>query len=419
MMTCDLEKTDERLQVAIQWPDLAAVLMMLAAMAASVLDGPFQFGVDFGHVKWGFFIGFLAYCLFRARRAPSCGLLSYSFFAFVLILTASTLVNSRELGQSIQRVFSFWILYLIAFVFVVPGSPVGRLKLWSVAWMLLCAAMIVLSLGRAAFDPTGSFVNVRFRGIMANTNGLAGYAATFLVGAAALYFGRAPGRYWWLGAMALGGFVLWATQSRGAILGTAAALAVILGAGRRWVWIAVVVLALLSSGMFDKEGARDVPMPLIGSQKVRLRAYPLVRSRIRIWRGQWEVFLEKPILGHGMEVSEGAGRRPGPSSYSDILAATGILGGLPFLLTLTLGTYWLYRRAVELPVGSRQAALARVALGIVVQILVSSVGEGYMAAVGNGQALLVWVAMGAAGQEGPPGPAASETMALPATGATV
>jgi hypothetical protein len=98
-------------------------------------------------------------------------------------------------------------------------------------------------------------------------------------------------------------------------------------------------------------------------------------------------------------------RSGGEGSYIEVLSISGLLGGIPFFAGLAWGTILLFRRAASALAGaatSRDATWCLCTAALVVLLLVNSVGEGYLAAVGSAPTIYVWVAIGTARPRGGP-----------------
>ncbi|HYQ89619.1 MAG TPA: O-antigen ligase family protein, partial [Candidatus Binatia bacterium] len=216
----------------------------------------------------------------------------------------------------------------------------------------------------------------------------------------------------WIALAASSLFIVVASLSRGAWLGVAAAVAAAillalasgLRSSRRWVLIAVsvlaaVVLVALATPMRDAVLTRS-------SQITDLSA-PTSRTRVELWRAGLRMFRDHPLVGAGLDAFIAAfppyrtatltqiewGGTPA-KAHNDavqILATQGALGGLAALAIVILCAAALWRVARG---GSPEARAAGVACAAALAGYVASslVGFGTVATSALAAALAGWVA---------------------------
>jgi O-antigen ligase/tetratricopeptide (TPR) repeat protein len=236
----------------------------------------------------------------------------------------------------------------------------------------------------------------------------------------------------WLLTAAVSLFIIVASLSRGAWLGTAAAvlaaLVLALGSGtrpaRRWVLIvgAIVVVAVavpLVTPMRDALVARLQQLTDFGSDTSR--------TRIELWRAGLQMFAHHPLLGAGLDAYVAAfppyrtttltrlewGGTPA-KAHNDavqILATQGSLGALAALAIVIFAVLALWHIARR---GSPETRIAAVAVGAALAGYVASslVGFGTVATSALAAALAGWAARASRIAEGHAPPTPREALAV-------
>jgi len=323
------------------------------------------------------------------------------FLLFVVSATVSSVIAQGDIVEGLERSLSFWCLYLLATIFVIPHNPLRRIVVWTRAALLVCLVVMGISL---VYGLSGSgFLAGRFVGFTANANTLGNIAAMSMAGSFgqwSVHRGKKNAAYWLAAALLMAPCLLM-TQSRSALAAGAAGILAVLAIKGKWLKTAVIIVgatlflaALQESGMLS--------LGSISGREIKVRSYTL-SSRFDQWSAQFDAWKRKPLLGNGLQITglQGSGRTGGESSYVDVLGAVGILGGLPLFLGLLWGTHALVRLGQSLDERKNEGLFAGYyvsALGMVVAVLVHSIGEGFMAAVGAMQPIYVWIVLAAAGQ---------------------
>jgi hypothetical protein len=221
------------------------------------------------------------------------------------VVSVVSLFGAQEVGVALHELRTVILTGMLAYG-LVRLSPAtasnGQVDPWPVAWGLGLGAAVVAGWGivQAA---TGSHVIaaegvVRVRGPYGSPNNLALYLDHVLpILVAVALFARQRSRRLaaaLLALVVLAGLVL--TFSRGALLLGLPAALLFLGfaAGGRWRWVALALLAggfLLMLPLFRIERFASL-LDLQGGTSF---------LRIQLWRGAWNMILDHPLLGVGLD----------------------------------------------------------------------------------------------------------------------
>lgn len=154
-------------------------------------------------------------------------------------------------------------------------------------------------------------------------------------------------RHWWLAALAIVGAALMLTLSRSAYLAIITALGVFSLVRSRTLLIGFIILGLTATAVVTP--VQERVFSLVDSiESVFTETYALTdasaRHRFGSWEEAFDLFSEKPIIGHGYNRYSEAALELGTlkdteihsasgsdSSLLTVLATTGILGFIPFL----------------------------------------------------------------------------------------
>jgi len=383
--------------------EMGLCVMLLSSFVLSVCQQSNPLTVIFTDWKWYVFLivtgfGFIQSYSLRGWFSDRVGI---CFLLFVVAATVSSIIAQGDIVEGLQRSISFWCLYLLATIFVIPHNPLRRIVVWTKATLLVCLAVVGISLVYGLLGR--GFPAGRFAGLTANANTLGSISAMSMAGCFGQWIvhrGKKNAAYW-LAAVLLAAPCLLLTQSRSALAAGAAGILAVLAIKRKWFKTAAILVvatlflaALQESGMFS--------LGSISGREIKVRSYTL-SSRFHQWTAQFDAWKRKPLLGNGLQITglEGTGRTGGESSYIDVLGAAGILGGVPLFLGLLWGTRALVhlgRRFDERQDKGFFVGYYVSALGMVAAVLVNSIGEGFMAAVGAMQPIYVWIVLAAAGQ---------------------
>jgi O-antigen ligase len=212
---------------------------------------------------------------------------------------------------------------------------------------------------------------------------------------------RCPLRLLWIGLLLLCLPCLFLTQSRTAMVSAAAAMLGVIIIAKKWK--VLIVYGLLISVYFAPVWLVAPFLPGDVADDVTVREFNF-ETRDYVWQRQMDAFTQKPFLGHGFEIrsqDEEAGRTGGEGSYTDLLAAVGILGCAPLFLAFGYGAWLLLQWAQEReqqPSREGSFPFHLATFSIVLVILVNSMAEGFLAAVGCTQAIYTWAMLGAASE---------------------
>lgn len=385
------------------WYELGMCILLLGAFVLAVFETDSPLMTLFVKIKWFIYLGVI-YLTFLTnlilRRFVRFNMTSVCFLSFVVFATVSSALSKQDLSDGLHRSFSFFCLFLLAFVFAWPADPARRLDLWTYATLLICGSIVYVSVAYAFIG--GSFVGSRMSGVMQNPNSFGSLAAMMTAGCfGLLHKDQGRGAFLLKASIALGLLCVLLTQSRASLMAAVAGILSICILRRKWpltiliVSVGCVIFAPTEYLSWRKLGS-------LGKREVTIRSLT-IDSRAKLWHEQIASWQEKPLLGHGLQITGrgGAGRIGGESSYLDILGTTGILGTVPIFLGFLFGLITLYRlgKCSESDKDGHSFSLYHTpALGMVVVVLVNSFSEGFMAAVGAMQPIYVWVVLAAASQ---------------------
>ncbi len=404
----------------LRYPELAIYLLAFAVPFGSLL--PFSLGG--ANVTAADFLLLLAWGLYLARGVARRNLvlsippLVLPFALFILaaalsVTGASSLTDSlSELTKWIETLAAYWLVAL-SFDETRAERLLAVMFLAGASQALLGAYQFYFRAGPEGFLLFGG-ANLRAYGTFEQPNPFAGYLGLILPLAFGTALGilrvwimtraqvnapRLPHRHWLLlllasGASAVMLAALFFSYSRGAWLGVSAALAVtaalaLVRSKRAARWgLALAALVLLVVGLGQINVVPDVitqRFATVGDyfdfQDVRgVRAnddnYALVERRAH-WQAAWSMFEAAPWLGVGF--GNYAAAYPqfalpkwddplghAHNYYLNVLAETGILGGLAFAL-LWGAIFWQCGRAVRRAPGWRSGVAAGI-FGMVVAL---------------------------------------------------
>jgi len=118
-------------------------------------------------------------------------------------------------------------------------------------------------------------------------------------------------------------------------------------------------------------------------------------GRTTIWQEQLDRFYTSPLIGVGMEIRTdiSTARRGGESSFTELLATTGLLGFIPFMSSIIMVFKYniiningFFSKAIRDSHPNLRAPL----LGMMVTVITNSIGEGFIAAVGSLPSIVFW-----------------------------
>lgn len=231
--------------------------------------------------------------------------------------------------------------------------------------MLLSLVLYELSPAQA-LTPMENGLVLRLSGLFGSPNNLGRAAAlTMLLGLLLLpMLSRGQGWVVLLLALLLGGACLHLSDSRGATLGLAAAVAVLLLGRRLALAAALAVLTLCAVLLLAATPALLEALMSIVSRSGRLDEVTSFTGRTEIWGAVWQMILRAPLLGHGFASTrelipdnyQGAFGWTTTSAHNLWLQAW-VTTGLAGLLLLLLGQLAWLRQALTRPQPVRDAVV--------------------------------------------------------------
>lgn len=378
----------------------AISFILLVAFFLSVANRSlFPFVGVMGDAKWGVLLAVLCFSIFykltSQKSSVKFGAVSGCFAIFTVVITISSMLAQGDFTEGLKRSFSFSCLYLISCVTFFPNNPQKRIMVWSVSMAAIITAIGLLSVV-PVFLGVALFRGGRLCGFASNSNTLGTACAMLVAASFALLIQSTNKKHkiYCLIVVLASLILLLMTQSRSALIGGVAGITIVAMLKHKWVLpFSIIAGFFLATAWLATETVQTD----IGNTGLQIRTLNL-NSRSGLWEMQLERFYTSPIIGLGLQLSghDSKGRLGGESSYFDILGAGGILGGGALILGFLIGWYQLYQLAKKQSVFSRKDCWAApMALAMVTAILVNSIGEGYMAAVGAMQPIYVWIIFGA------------------------
>jgi O-antigen ligase len=297
--------------------------------------------------------------------------LAWPILAFVGIGLASLLINSAEMtwngfiGSALYGVR--WASLALIGLLVMEEKPlVKKIILCEVvvlSVMLALAGFIQLGIAPdfTDYEILGWDPHIgRLLGTWFDPNLLGGWFAVISPVILGLAWDDKKHRKYWIAALAIIGFALLMTLSRSAYLALIAALGIFSLLRSRTLLLGFIILGLLATATLSP--IQDRVLSLVDSvESVFTETYSLpdasARHRFGSWEEGWDLFLEKPILGHGYNRYAEAALELGTlkdteihsasgsdSSLITVLATTGILGFLPFVTIYALIARWAWAK---------------------------------------------------------------------------
>ncbi|HEY7309642.1 MAG TPA: O-antigen ligase family protein [Gemmataceae bacterium] len=368
-------------------------------------------------VRWAAFFGLflgLAFSWLIRQGGGGFSWVEPLVWAFLGVGLIATLNNGNNVGGGLTTLAGFVGIYLMAFHLELSAHPARTIAVWTWSLLAVFAATVLLSL-IVALRYQGTWDDNRFQGITWNPNTLGAFAALLMTGAVARSLEKgASYRLGWILLGLVGAVSLFLTQSRTALLSGVAGLIVVAILRGKWLFLLGMVLLL---GLYV--GARSASTSLslgehgvldLGVREVGLE------TRAVIWHEQWEVWMEEPWLGQGLQVDKesGHGRRGAEGGYLELLGGVGILGTVPLVLAWLIAAtrLALWARRVERGHDCSSDGYHLAAAGIVVALLVHAIGEGYLSGLWAEESVYFWMVVGAACRLRPLRPIAPESKLL-------
>lgn len=331
--------------------------------------------------------GLLLYALLAAlepkyRQCWSPLTLSFAALVLVFALTALTGVNwYRSVWSTVERSegLLMW-LYLGAYLIVLRG-----MLRTSEDWQEFLRTVLIAGWLQTLYT-FGQFFNLSFAlvstgerlsGSIGNPSFLAAYFI-LIIGCAGWLLTKSPGskaRASYIALIALNAFLLWHTQTRGAIIGFAAGLTLI---GCLMLWrsmrakaliIIITLLAVCTLGIGWLVARQDASFVRNNMTLNRLATISLTditaQNRIIVWGAGLRGFAERPMLGWGLEnfrdpfndyfnpaITRDIGSSPwydrAHNTVVEVAVASGLLGLLAFGLLwawIGIALFKLYKRS--------------------------------------------------------------------------
>lgn len=379
--------------------DRAVITITLAMFVLATFRTEWPFVEFFQTEKWDGYLVLLAYAFLRnltRLRIPKPGL-STLFLALPVVGMVSSFREVFSIADAGQRVFAFFALFALAFVIPVPPDPGERLRIWLASVVDVCTGVIAISLALSL--SSHYYQGGRFFGCIYHPNYLAAYAAFgALASLPKILNNPLHKKIYPLLVFSGGVFCLVASNARADSVGLAAACCAILfkTVSRKNAWMVVCSILVIGAGLYF---ARDI-VNQFSPMQIKTREI-VISDRTNVWSRQMKVFLEKPFLGWGFEMQNektGAGRLNAEGSYTELLAAVGLAGAIPFIIGIFAAAFRYSRLLSRLDapgfVYQRYRTELIAGFGMVSYVLIVSVAEVYLATVGTVIPITFWVFMG-------------------------
>ncbi len=318
---------------------------------------------------------------------------------FVAVAALSSLFSTSS-TDALLRAGSFGLLLLVSYRLALVAAPRLAVKSVLAGNALACLAILAVSLSLWPLGLAKTFWADRYRGIVSNPNGLAAACCLALPYLTVSLLGRpSPIRFLWV-SMAL--TCLWLSGSRaglgGSLAGTATAVwcsvesrprRALVGFASGAAAVAVVLFALGAGfAVPDSRAGR--------AAQFRLASVPVGQARRAIMKADVRRWRKRPTVGVGLGASADwvdddapVTRVSGDSSYTALLAETGVMGLGMYAAFLGVVVVVGVRRSLMSEGGDRRVWAA--ATGTVVGIMVHSVAELFLASVGCPPTVLLWI----------------------------
>lgn len=259
-----------------------------------------------------------------------------AFLAIVLLMCLSNLLNQQGL-EAWDTTVKFAIRYWLMLAVLLYLLDQKFLTLRFISFALVCSVAMQL----LPFLPliwSGDIFETRFHGFTSNPNVMGLYAGLgVLVGfylAADRKIALAPRLLVSILLILLAGSALFASGNRGAWVALVGAVGCFIAFRLRRDYKTIIpALGLLSFGAFYVFSQFEVPKSRLN---LLLNGYPALRDQV--WANSFSLFLEKPILGYGLDTKSAL--LENHSIYSEhniflsVLVALGVLGFLAFCFLL-------------------------------------------------------------------------------------
>lgn len=325
--------------------------------------------------KWGFLLFALAYSIiaFRTQKV-SFNIEAFFMLCFIVVVTLSTLKSDYLNSEGFFNVIIILILFLLSFVYKFDSYLVFRSA-------GIVALFLVLSSSFFIFEPS-YWGGSRFKGLFDNTNSLGSVAVISSVFSA--YLLDKHRNYLSASVLVISMVVILLTQSRGAMLGLASAIFIIILTrfSIRTSMVFIFCCGLIYFGF-------EYLVKFLINFESRNIELSLDKARYDMMVNYLSIFQQNPLLGTGLSTNEyGLGRFKSELAYFDILIYSGLIGLMFFLLALIV-------RCFRFFYGFRRFSLyEKYSFAVFFAILVMSIGDGYVSNVGNPLSIYFWLFLG-------------------------
>ena len=236
-----------------------------------------------------------------------------AFVAWMFIADASALNASKAFWSNFERMEGWVLLVHLLGFFVVAGAVLRTEKKWR-AWFLASLGVSVIISGYALLQLNGSLAIHQGSTRIDASLGNSAYLAVYLLFNVfiALWLALTETRVWltWslVALSVLEGVLLFFTETRGAILGFAGALAlaailtVFTGGkhARRYAMGALVFIVIIAGSLYLARNSSLVQNNHV-LQRVASISLADGQTRFTIWSMAWEGVKDRPLTGYGQE----------------------------------------------------------------------------------------------------------------------
>lgn len=330
------------------------------------------------NLKWFSLIIWLFVGLFLGTRIKKFSTLSHLFLvlyflSMVLSTINSSVINSSGFLSLIGYIVIFCICFLHKSISIHNNGEVLILDgLGNVSILVVLFSFLIAFLG-------SSWAGFRFTGVYANANGLASIA---LVSAYYCFYKfRVSRSRLWLGILLVSLVEVFISQSRGSYLAIVMSMLLYLTLERDFKnLIRLVLLSFFVLPLFTI-------IQLIFSEYYQVREFTigLDNSREIMLNKYLVMFWDKPLLGHGLSISESGGRFVSELAYPDILTNAGLIGFSGFIMLQIITFFGIVKHY-----GSLSNEL-KCCFYVYFSILILSLGDGYISNIGNPLSIFVWL----------------------------
>lgn len=321
---------------------------------------------------------FLVSSKFKLYTKNIDGINVFFLYFFLCIITLSTWVSSSLDERGTANLLGYFLVFLFS-LFLLLTSKVEKLKIHD---SLGIVSIVVVIASIPIYSSLEFWGGARFKGVFDNTNGLGSICVMSVIYSLHKLLTSVKYKFWYGTISLLSLFLIFSTQSRGALLGllvSVIALAIIKQKAKL-LFLALSLFIVLNSAVSYIGGSINE------SYQTRELELSIDSARDEMLAIHLSKFEEKPIIGQGLSYdNNGNGRLPSELAYTDILSFSGLLGFSFFIIALIRRCLIIFDKKVMSGDGN--------VIGFVMflSIVMMSLGDGYISNIGNPLSIFFWL----------------------------